>query len=48
MRCTLESHWGAATPQLFRLGELLAALDESLDANRMPSEDGQAVEWSGL
>ena len=39
--------WRAATPQVFRLGVLLRALEAALDAGRMPTDEAQAVEWSG-
>lgn len=39
--------WRAATPQVFRLGVLLPALDAALNANRLPTDESQAVEWAG-
>jgi 2-C-methyl-D-erythritol 4-phosphate cytidylyltransferase len=39
--------WRAATPQVFRLGVLLAALDAALDAQKLPTDEAQAVEWAG-
>jgi 2-C-methyl-D-erythritol 4-phosphate cytidylyltransferase len=39
--------WRAATPQVFRLGVLLPALDAALAANRLPTDESQAVEWAG-
>ena len=39
--------WRAATPQVFRLGVLLRALDAALAAQRMPTDEAQAIEWSG-
>jgi 2-C-methyl-D-erythritol 4-phosphate cytidylyltransferase len=39
--------WRAATPQVFRCGVLLRALEAALDANRTPTDEAQAVEWSG-
>lgn len=39
--------WRAATPQVFRFGVLLPALDTALDANRLPTDESQAVEWAG-
>ena len=39
--------WRAATPQVFRCGVLLRALDAALAANRTPTDEAQAIEWSG-
>ena len=39
--------WRAATPQLFRFGVLLRALESALAAGRMPTDEAQAIEWSG-
>jgi 2-C-methyl-D-erythritol 4-phosphate cytidylyltransferase len=39
--------WRAATPQVFRFGVLLPALDAALDAGRLPTDESQAVEWAG-
>jgi 2-C-methyl-D-erythritol 4-phosphate cytidylyltransferase len=39
--------WRAATPQVFRFGVLLRALEAALDAQRMPTDEAQAIEWSG-
>lgn len=39
--------WRAATPQVFRLGVLRAALDAALAAGRLPTDEAQAVEWAG-
>jgi 2-C-methyl-D-erythritol 4-phosphate cytidylyltransferase len=39
--------WRAATPQVFRLGVLLPALEAALDSNRLPTDESQAVEWAG-
>lgn len=39
--------WRAVTPQVFRFGVLLAALDAALDAGRHPTDEAQAVEWAG-
>jgi 2-C-methyl-D-erythritol 4-phosphate cytidylyltransferase len=39
--------WRAVTPQVFRLGVLLRALEAALDAQRVPTDEAQAVEWSG-
>jgi 2-C-methyl-D-erythritol 4-phosphate cytidylyltransferase len=42
-----EGLWRAATPQVFRFGVLMPALDAALDANRLPTDEAQAVEWTG-
>jgi 2-C-methyl-D-erythritol 4-phosphate cytidylyltransferase len=39
--------WRAATPQVFRCGMLLSALDAALEAGRIPTDEAQAIEWSG-
>jgi 2-C-methyl-D-erythritol 4-phosphate cytidylyltransferase len=39
--------WRAATPQVFRFGVLLRALESALAAGRMPTDEAQAIEWSG-
>lgn len=39
--------WRAATPQVFRFGVLLPALDSALEAQRQPTDESQAVEWAG-
>jgi len=39
--------WRAATPQVFRFGVLLRALDAALLSGRMPTDEAQASEWSG-
>ena len=39
--------WRAATPQVFRFGMLLRALEAALAAGRMPTDEAQAIEWSG-
>jgi 2-C-methyl-D-erythritol 4-phosphate cytidylyltransferase len=39
--------WRAATPQVFRCGVLLRAIEAALDAGRMPTDEAQAIEWSG-
>ena len=39
--------WRAATPQVFRCGVLLRAIETALDAGRMPTDEAQAIEWSG-
>jgi 2-C-methyl-D-erythritol 4-phosphate cytidylyltransferase len=42
-----EGLWRAATPQVFRLGVLLRALETALDAQRVPTDEAQAIEWTG-
>jgi 2-C-methyl-D-erythritol 4-phosphate cytidylyltransferase len=39
--------WRAATPQVFRLGLLREALDAALAADRLPTDEAQAMEWAG-
>ena len=39
--------WRAATPQVFRLGVLLRALEAALAAGRAPTDEAQAMEWAG-
>jgi 2-C-methyl-D-erythritol 4-phosphate cytidylyltransferase len=39
--------WRAATPQVFRFGPLLRALDAALAAQRLPTDEAQALEWAG-
>ena len=39
--------WRAATPQVFRFGALLGALDAALAAQRQPTDEAQALEWAG-
>jgi 2-C-methyl-D-erythritol 4-phosphate cytidylyltransferase len=39
--------WRAATPQVFRLGVLLAALDRAIASGDIPTDEAQAIEWSG-
>jgi 2-C-methyl-D-erythritol 4-phosphate cytidylyltransferase len=39
--------WRAATPQVFRLGLLLQALERALTAGRIPTDEAQAMEWAG-
>jgi 2-C-methyl-D-erythritol 4-phosphate cytidylyltransferase len=41
-----DGMWRAATPQVFRFGVLMPALDAALDAGRMPTDEAQAVEWA--
>ena len=40
--------WRAATPQVFRFGLLLRALEAALAADRIPTDEAQAIEWAGL
>lgn len=42
-----EGLWRAATPQVFRFGVLLRALEAALAAGRMPTDEAQAIEWTG-
>jgi len=42
-----ERLWRALTPQMFRLGELCAALDAARAAHRTPTDEAQAIEWQG-
>ena len=39
--------WRAATPQVFRFGVLLRALEAALNSGRVPTDEAQAIEWSG-
>jgi 2-C-methyl-D-erythritol 4-phosphate cytidylyltransferase len=39
--------WRAATPQVFRFGMLLRALEAALASGRLPTDEAQAIEWSG-
>jgi 2-C-methyl-D-erythritol 4-phosphate cytidylyltransferase len=39
--------WRALTPQMFRYGALCAALDAAHAAQRFPSDEAQALEWTG-
>ncbi len=39
--------WRAATPQVFRFGVLLRALEAALEAQRIPTDEAQAIEWTG-
>ncbi len=43
-RCGL---WRAQTPQMFRYGLLCDALGRSLAADRLPTDEAQALEWLG-
>jgi len=40
--------WRALTPQLFRLRPLLDALRAAARAGRAPTDEAQAIEWTGL
>lgn len=42
-----EGLWRALTPQMFRLGELLQALQQAKTEGRMPTDEAQAMEWQG-
>jgi len=42
-----EGLWLAQTPQMFRLGALRAALAQAIAAGRTPTDEAQAMEWSG-
>ncbi len=39
--------WRALTPQMFRYGALCAALDAAFAAGRSPTDEAQALEWTG-
>jgi 2-C-methyl-D-erythritol 4-phosphate cytidylyltransferase len=39
--------WRALTPQMFRYGRLCEALDGAHEANRIPTDEAQAIEWLG-
>ena len=39
--------WRALTPQMFRYGRLCEALDRAHEANRIPTDEAQAIEWLG-
>jgi 2-C-methyl-D-erythritol 4-phosphate cytidylyltransferase len=39
--------WRALTPQMFRYAALCAALDAAHAAGRSPSDEAQALEWTG-
>ena len=39
--------WRALTPQMFRYGLLSNALDRALAAGRLPTDEAQALEWTG-
>lgn len=40
--------WRALTPQMFRLGRLVRALEVARAAGREPTDEAQAMEWQGL
>lgn len=42
-----EHLWRALTPQMFRLGDLRAALAAAAAAGRTPTDEAQAIEWAG-
>jgi 2-C-methyl-D-erythritol 4-phosphate cytidylyltransferase len=42
-----EHLWRALTPQMFRLGELFAALASALQANRLVTDEASAMELAG-
>lgn len=42
-----EALWRAQTPQAFRLGPLRAAMRAARVANRLPTDEAQAMEWQG-
>jgi 2-C-methyl-D-erythritol 4-phosphate cytidylyltransferase len=39
--------WRAGTPQMFRYGVLVDALDRAIAARRFPTDEAQALEWLG-
>jgi 2-C-methyl-D-erythritol 4-phosphate cytidylyltransferase / 2-C-methyl-D-erythritol 2,4-cyclodiphosphate synthase len=39
--------WRALTPQMFRYGDLSTALDRAIAEGRLPTDEAQALEWSG-
>jgi 2-C-methyl-D-erythritol 4-phosphate cytidylyltransferase len=39
--------WRAATPQVFRFGMLLRALEAALNDGKVPTDEAQAIEWTG-
>jgi 2-C-methyl-D-erythritol 4-phosphate cytidylyltransferase len=43
-----DTLWLAQTPQMFRYGALRAALLAALAAGRVPTDEAQAMEWSGV
>ena len=42
-----EGLWRALTPQMFRLGALLQALQQAESEGRKPTDEAQAMEWQG-
>lgn len=42
-----EGLWRALTPQMFRLGALLQALQRAKTEGRKPTDEAQAMEWQG-
>jgi 2-C-methyl-D-erythritol 4-phosphate cytidylyltransferase len=40
--------WRASTPQVFRFGHLMRALDAALAAGKIPTDEAQAIEWLGF
>ncbi len=40
--------WLAQTPQMFRYAALRTALERAIAAGRTPTDEAQAMEWSGL
>jgi 2-C-methyl-D-erythritol 4-phosphate cytidylyltransferase len=43
-----ESRWRALTPQMFRLGELIAALESAREKGLMVSDEAMAMEHAGF
>lgn len=39
--------WMAETPQVFRRSELIEALEEAMRKDMVPTDEAQAMEWSG-
>jgi 2-C-methyl-D-erythritol 4-phosphate cytidylyltransferase len=39
--------WRAATPQVFRFAVLLRALEQAIASGRLPTDEAQAIEWTG-
>lgn len=42
-----EALWLAQTPQMFHHGALCAALEQAIAARRAPTDEAQAMEWTG-
>jgi 2-C-methyl-D-erythritol 4-phosphate cytidylyltransferase len=42
-----EGLWRALTPQMFRLGLLSGALQKAANEQRLPTDEAQALEWTG-